>query len=50
VRDVGACEFIDVALRNAIKRSDVVGPRMQVATLTVGATVSVSLLNCLLTT
>jgi imidazolonepropionase-like amidohydrolase len=38
VRDVGASEFIDVALRNAIDRGDVVGPRMQVATLTVGAT------------
>ncbi len=38
VRDVGANEFIDVALRNAINRGDVVGPRMQVATLTVGAT------------
>ncbi|MBO0798720.1 MAG: amidohydrolase family protein [Blastocatellia bacterium] len=38
IRDVGAAEFIDVALRNAINRGDVVGPRMQVATLTVGAT------------
>lgn len=38
VRDVGAAEFIDVALRNAIDRGDVVGPRMRVATLTVGAT------------
>lgn len=38
VRDVGAGEFIDVALRNAINRGDVLGPRMQVATLTVGAT------------
>jgi imidazolonepropionase-like amidohydrolase len=38
VRDVGASEFIDVALRNAINRGDVAGPRMQVATLTVGAT------------
>src|SRR5262247_1032075 len=38
VRDVGAGEFIDVALRNAINRGEVVGPRMQVATLTVGAT------------
>jgi imidazolonepropionase-like amidohydrolase len=38
VRDVGAGEFIDVALRNAINRGDIVGPRMQVATLTVGAT------------
>lgn len=38
VRDVGAGEFIDVALRNAINSGLVVGPRMQVATLTVGAT------------
>ncbi len=38
IRDVGAGEFIDVALRNAINRGEVPGPRMQVATLTVGAT------------
>ncbi|PYP85673.1 MAG: Xaa-Pro dipeptidase [Blastocatellia bacterium AA13] len=38
IRDVGAPEFIDVALRNAIDSGAVVGPRMQVATLTVGAT------------
>ena len=38
VRDVGAGEFIDVALRNAINGGTVVGPRMQVATLAVGAT------------
>ncbi|MGH9752359.1 MAG: amidohydrolase family protein [Blastocatellia bacterium] len=38
VRDVGAGEFVDVALRNAINRGDIVGPRMQVATLSVGAT------------
>src|SRR4051794_3718079 len=38
VRDVGASEFIDVALRNAIDRGDVVGPRMRVATLAVGST------------
>lgn len=38
VRDVGAGEFIDVALRNAINRGEVAGPRMLVATLTVGAT------------
>jgi imidazolonepropionase-like amidohydrolase len=38
VRDVGSNEFVDVALRNAIKNGMVVGPRMQVATLTVGAT------------
>jgi imidazolonepropionase-like amidohydrolase len=38
VRDVGASEFIDVALRNAINRGDVPGPRMLVATLAVGST------------
>jgi imidazolonepropionase-like amidohydrolase len=38
IRDVGAAEFIDVALRNAINAGGVVGPRMQVATLTVGST------------
>ncbi len=38
IRDVGAGEFVDVALRNAINRGDVPGPRMQVATLTVGST------------
>lgn len=38
IRDVGAGEFIDVALRNAINTGAVVGPRMQVATLTVGST------------
>jgi imidazolonepropionase-like amidohydrolase len=38
IRDVGAGEFIDVALRNAINEGKVAGPRMQVATLTVGST------------
>jgi imidazolonepropionase-like amidohydrolase len=38
VRDVGAGEFIDVALRDAINDGSVEGPRMVVATLTVGAT------------
>lgn len=38
IRDVGAPEFVDVALRNAINAGKVVGPRMLVATLTVGAT------------
>ena len=38
IRDVGAGEFVDRALRDAINRGDVVGPRMQVATLTVGST------------
>ena len=38
IRDVGAGEFIDVALRNAINSGAVPGPRMQAATLTVGST------------
>ena len=38
VRDVGAAEFIDVALRKAIDRGDVEGPRIVAATLAVGAT------------
>jgi imidazolonepropionase-like amidohydrolase len=38
VRDVGAPEFVDVALRNAINAGKVVGPRLVVATLTVGST------------
>jgi imidazolonepropionase-like amidohydrolase len=38
IRDVGSAEFIDVALRNAIDRGDVPGPRMQAATLAVGST------------
>jgi imidazolonepropionase-like amidohydrolase len=38
IRDVGAGEFIDVALRNAINAGTMPGPRMQVATLTVGST------------
>lgn len=38
VRDLGAAEFIDVALRKAIDSGLVFGPRMLVATLTVGAT------------
>jgi len=38
IRDVGAGEFIDVALRNAINAGTIIGPRMQVATLTIGAT------------
>jgi imidazolonepropionase-like amidohydrolase len=38
IRDVGAAEFIDVALRNAINRGDIAGPRMQAATLAVGST------------
>jgi imidazolonepropionase-like amidohydrolase len=38
IRDVGSSEFIDVALRNAINRGDVPGPRILAATLTVGST------------
>ena len=38
IRDVGSAEFIDIALRNAINRGDVPGPRIQAATLTVGST------------
>jgi imidazolonepropionase-like amidohydrolase len=38
VRDVGAEEFIDVALRNAVNTGRVAGPRIQAATLAVGAT------------
>jgi len=38
VRDVGASEFIDVAIKKAIEAGTIPGPRMQVATLTVGAT------------
>jgi imidazolonepropionase-like amidohydrolase len=38
IRDVGAAEFIDVALRKAIDEGLVPGPRMQVATLAVGST------------
>jgi imidazolonepropionase-like amidohydrolase len=38
IRDVGAGEFIDVALRNAINAGTMPGPRMQVATLTIGST------------
>jgi imidazolonepropionase-like amidohydrolase len=38
VRDVGAGDFVDVALRDAIANGSVVGPRMLVATKGVGAT------------
>jgi len=38
VRDVGAAEFIDVALRDAIQEGVIVGPRMSVATLALSAT------------
>jgi imidazolonepropionase-like amidohydrolase len=38
VRDVGAPDFIDVGLRNAIASGSVPGPRMLVATSAIGAT------------
>jgi imidazolonepropionase-like amidohydrolase len=38
VRDLGAAEFIDVALRKAIDGGKIAGPRMQVATLCIGST------------
>ncbi|MBI1762237.1 MAG: amidohydrolase family protein [Acidobacteria bacterium] len=38
IRDVGASEYIDVALRNAINAGKVPGPRMQVATLALSST------------
>jgi imidazolonepropionase-like amidohydrolase len=38
VRDVGGPELVDVALRNAILRGDVDGPRMQVASMPLSAT------------
>ena len=38
VRDVGAPEYVDVALRNAIDRGDIVGPRMAVASMALSAT------------
>jgi imidazolonepropionase-like amidohydrolase len=38
VRNLGSAEYIDVALRNAIDRGDVAGPRILAATLPLGAT------------
>ena len=38
VRNVGASEYVDVALRKAIDAGVVIGPRMQVSTMAVGAT------------
>ncbi len=38
VRDLGAEGYVDLALRDAINGGDVVGPRMQVATLAIGST------------
>jgi imidazolonepropionase-like amidohydrolase len=44
-RDVGAAGFVDVALRNAIDRGDIPGPRLKVATLYIGSTGSHGDLN-----
>jgi imidazolonepropionase-like amidohydrolase len=38
VRDLWAKDFTDVALRDAIRRGEVAGPRMLVATLAIGST------------
>jgi imidazolonepropionase-like amidohydrolase len=38
VREVGAAEWVDVALKKAIDAGTVLGPRMQVATMAIGAT------------
>ena len=38
VRDLWSKDFIDVALRDAIDRGEVVGPRMRCATLAIGST------------
>jgi imidazolonepropionase-like amidohydrolase len=38
VRDVGASEYIDIALRNAINDGSIPGPRMLVATIPLSAT------------
>ncbi len=38
VRDVGSSDYIDVALRNAIRGGKIIGPRMLVATYAIGAT------------
>jgi imidazolonepropionase-like amidohydrolase len=44
-RDVGSRGLVDVALRNAINRGDIPGPRMFVATLFIGSTGSHGDLN-----
>lgn len=38
IRNVGAPELVDVALKKAIERGDIAGPRMQVATIGLSAT------------
>ena len=37
IRDLGAPEFVDIALRNAIDRGDIVGPRIVAATMGISA-------------
>jgi imidazolonepropionase-like amidohydrolase len=38
IRDLGASEFVDVALRNAINRGEIPGPRIQAAAHALGST------------
>ena len=38
IRDVGAQEFVDLALRNAINRGEIPGPRIVAAGMSIGAT------------
>lgn len=38
VRDMGSAELVDVALRNAITRGEIVGPRIHAAGLAIGST------------
>jgi imidazolonepropionase-like amidohydrolase len=38
IRDLGAAQFVDVALRNAINRGDIPGPRIQAASMAISAT------------
>jgi imidazolonepropionase-like amidohydrolase len=38
VRDVGAADYVDVGLRNAIRKGEVIGPRMLVSTYAIGST------------
>ncbi len=38
IRDLGAPQFVDVSLRNAIDRGDIVGPRIIAATMGISAT------------
>ena len=45
VRELGAPNFVDVALRNAIDRGDIPGPRIQAASMAIGATGGHSDLN-----